>query len=184
MDVDNIIGQIAEFFAHMNGGKIDSAKLYKLIYIAKRQVLTNGGYTIYFEHMSLSNAGIILHKARKRIVNANFLNKFILHNSENIVYPISKNYNRCSLDELSDFFMDELHDVWKKHGHQNASELMYYMNNVFLEFAKERSPYLDVDITYLDILKAASNPVADAIYAHILEWERIDMFFKGDAINS
>ena len=170
-DHDETIGQVAAYFAYHNDGKIDSLKLMKLIYIANRYSLIETGHPIYFDTMSCVNSGVILHKTRKRLLSANFINRHIIVDAHNWVHAICYNGDD-DLDYMSEFNLRILRKTWDMHGHQSDSELRYYMDELYHEIDRNGK-----DITFLDILNELpvfTKDVAQHLYDAIMFFQELD----------
>lgn len=166
------IAQVAAFFAQSAGGKIDARKLIKLFYIAQRYSLKDTGHPLYFDTMTGTNAGPIMHRTLNRIVNANFYGRYINHDAAGMVRN-NMTYEPNHLDELSEYSNELIQRVWDTHGHQSDEELCYYIQNLYSEVKPG-------NIAYVDILKCVgyTDDLAEHLVSEIMFFEDLDRQFN------
>ncbi len=120
-----LAAQVAAFFIERSGGEIPVLKLVKLVYLSDRESMSKTGYPITNDQFVSMPHGPV------NSLTLNFIDghcqssnwSALISDRANHMVGLSKTITRDDLDELSDFDITILEDVWKKFGKMDRWEI-------------------------------------------------------------
>lgn len=159
------IAQMAAFFAHKQGGKINVLKLSKLLYLCDRESMTRTGLPISFDSMVSMPKGPVLSQSLNLINGegdqaSNAIWDEWLHDRENHDVEVKRTFERKDLDQLSNADISVLEKVWKDFGGMDRYVLRDWTHKNCSEWKDPKgSSHPIKDVT---VLKALGKDVAEA----------------------
>ena len=174
MYTDKKIAQMAAFFAHKQGGTIDTLKLVKLLYLSDRKAVESQGAPISYDKMVAMPLGPVLSNALNLVhgdINGQAADDWAgwIGESSNHQVPLSRQFDRVALDELSNQDIAILEEIWAEFGHMGKWEIRDYTHDHLPEWRDpDGSSHAIGD---LDLLRALgrSDDEAEAIARDLRE---------------
>lgn len=124
---DEKVAQMSAYFLRKRGGRMSYMKLIKLLYLADRESLKQIGESISADHHYSMKHGPVLSQTLDLIngrIQSDIWTSWIAAESNHEVSLKKNKLNRDSFDELSDFEIDILDQVWSKFGNEKRWDLV------------------------------------------------------------
>jgi len=149
--------QVAAFFLHRGGGRLDILKLMKLMYLAERSSLTRFGEPLTGDWLFSMEHGPVLSRT------LNHLNGFVdsapdgweawISGREDHLVAIKKHIDdtKKELSSLSDADLEVLQEVWGEYGHLTGFQLRDLTHEICPEW--EDPEHSSIPIPYTRVLR-------------------------------
>lgn len=131
------VAQMSAYFLQKRGGRMSYMKLMKLLYLADRESMSRCGESISADHhYSMKHGPVLSHTLN--LINGNLeslsWSNWIAAESNHEVSLRKIGTDRDDLDELSDFDVEVLEQIWQEYGNKKRWELVDYTHDQLPEW--------------------------------------------------